>query len=186
MLKTASVSPVRSGNQTINDGNLVIGTSGNGIDFSATTSGSGTMTSELFSDYEEGTWTPAFATDGTPFDVAPTYNVRAGSYTKIGRMVFCTFWLDMLSVTKGAASGNIIITGLPFTANATRPGGGMPTFAQNWATNNPDMCRVVAGGTSILLYYRSTANGSTLAITVASFDTYSTANRIEGYVTYYV
>ena len=36
-------------------GNLIIGTSGNGIDFSATP---GTGTSELLDDYEEGTWTP--------------------------------------------------------------------------------------------------------------------------------
>ena len=42
-------------NFTIADGNLVIGTAGHGIDFSAT---SGTGTSELLADYEEGTWTP--------------------------------------------------------------------------------------------------------------------------------
>ena len=41
------------GDVTLSTGNLVIGTSGKGIDFSATSSGSGTMTSELFSDYEE-------------------------------------------------------------------------------------------------------------------------------------
>ena len=33
-------------------------TAGNGIDFSATSDGSGTTTSELFSDYEEGSWSP--------------------------------------------------------------------------------------------------------------------------------
>ena len=37
--------------------NIVIGTSGKGIDFSATSHPAG-MTSELLSDYEEGTWTP--------------------------------------------------------------------------------------------------------------------------------
>ena len=44
-----------TGDQTISTGNLVIGTSGKGVDFSATP---GTGTSELFDDYEEGTWTP--------------------------------------------------------------------------------------------------------------------------------
>jgi hypothetical protein len=39
---------------TLKDGNVVLA-DGNGIDFSAT---SGTGTSELFDDYEEGTWTP--------------------------------------------------------------------------------------------------------------------------------
>jgi hypothetical protein len=47
-----------SGNYKLDTGNLVIGTAGKGISFSATASGSGTMTSELLADYEEGTWTP--------------------------------------------------------------------------------------------------------------------------------
>jgi len=44
------------GNLTLASGNNVVFASGNGIDFSAT---AGTGTSELFSDYEEGVWTPA-------------------------------------------------------------------------------------------------------------------------------
>ena len=55
-----------SGDMTITNGNLVIGTSGKGIDFSAT---SGTGTSELLADYEEGTFTPVVkgtSTVGTP------------------------------------------------------------------------------------------------------------------------
>ena len=38
------------GNVTIENGNLILGTSGKGIDFSATSDGSGTSTSELFDD----------------------------------------------------------------------------------------------------------------------------------------
>ena len=61
MLKTVStingfISPTFSGDVTLSNGNLVIGTSGKGIDFSATP---GTGTSELLTDYEEGDWTPA-------------------------------------------------------------------------------------------------------------------------------
>ena len=44
----------RTGDVELKTGNLVV-PSGKGIDFSAT---SGTGTSELFDDYEEGTWTP--------------------------------------------------------------------------------------------------------------------------------
>jgi hypothetical protein len=58
-------------------GNVVIGTSGKGIDFSAT---AGTGTSELFADYEEGTFTPTVA--------GVTLTLAAGRYTKIGRTVF--------------------------------------------------------------------------------------------------
>ena len=53
-----SASPTLSGDVNLSTGNLVIGTAGKGIDFSITSSGSGTMTSELLADYEEGTWEP--------------------------------------------------------------------------------------------------------------------------------
>jgi hypothetical protein len=105
MLKTVGFPSTRTGDQTIVNGNLVIGTSGNGIDFSATP---GTGTSELLSDYEEGTWTP------TSFDI--TYAAASGSYTKVGREVFLHFSI-VLPVT--ADANNITIVGFPFTVANT-------------------------------------------------------------------
>ena len=69
-------------------GNLVVSNSGNGIDFSAT---SGTGTSELFDDYEEGTWTPTTAGDAT----GALNGQQAGTYTKIGRFVHVQFQIDI-------------------------------------------------------------------------------------------
>jgi len=69
-----------TGNHVITDGNVVV-SSGYGIDFSAT---AGTGTSELFDDYEEGTWTPTTAGDATGVITG-----QAGQYTKIGRLVHC-------------------------------------------------------------------------------------------------
>ena len=70
-------------------GNVVVA-SGQGIDFSATSHPAG-MTSELLSDYEEGTWTPSFSKSGGS---TPT-QTSTGTYTKIGNIVyfsfFCTF-----------------------------------------------------------------------------------------------
>ena len=66
-------------NLTIADGNLVFSTNGHGIDFSATADGSGTDSSELLDDYEEGTWTPT-VTGGT-------ISNSGAYYTKIGRAV---------------------------------------------------------------------------------------------------
>lgn len=51
-----SAAPTLSGDVNLSTGNLVIGTDGKGIDFSITSHPAG-MTSELLSDYEEGTWT---------------------------------------------------------------------------------------------------------------------------------
>ena len=102
----------------------VIPASGFGIDFAAT---SGTGTSELLADYEEGTWTPTIAFGGA--SVGVTYGSRSGVYTKIGRMVYFTFSFALTS--KGSSTGNITITGLPFTS--TNIGQAMLRFSYNAA-----------------------------------------------------
>jgi hypothetical protein len=108
-----SASPTLSGDVTLSTGNLVIGTAGKGIDFSVTSSGSGTMTSELLADYEEGTWTATL----TGTTTAPTIPVTTTAiYTKIGRQV--TIELSFLNVTTTGASGNLQVSGLPFAAGS--------------------------------------------------------------------
>jgi hypothetical protein len=96
----------------VKNGNLVIGTSGNGIDFSATGNSSGTMTSELLDDYEEGSWTPNFTFNGNSTGL--TYSNRGGLYTRVGRLVTC-YCMIVLSA-KGSSTGNVLVTGLPYTA----------------------------------------------------------------------
>ena len=91
-------------------GNLVIGTSGKGIDFGATggpASGS-TGTSEILDDYEEGTWSPTLA--------GAVVTSSEGKYTKVGNLVH---FQARLAWTSGG-SGNIF-GGLPYTATT---GGG--------------------------------------------------------------
>ena len=97
-----------TGNQTLSTGNLVIGTSGNGIDFSATP---GTGTSELFDDYEEGAWTPTL----TSASGVCTVGTNVGRYTKIGRMVYIDFRLQF-STNASVGTSTLTIGGLPFTA----------------------------------------------------------------------
>jgi len=91
-------------NVTVSAGNLVIGTSGKGIDFSATP---GTGTSELLADYEEGTWTP---TDDSGAGL--TFTLGNCTYTKVGRMVTC-YAVVTYPATASAASAKI--GGFPFT-----------------------------------------------------------------------
>lgn len=100
-----------SGNFTLATGNLVIGTSGKGIDFSADGQAAG-MTSELLDDYEEGTWTPVIG--GETSESGQAYTAQRGMYTKVGRMVTCTF--DVVLATKGTITGDVALKGLPFTA----------------------------------------------------------------------
>ena len=67
-----------------------------------------------FSDYEEGTWTPAY-TFATPGDLSVVYTIQKGRYTKVGRIVTLEITLDTSTFTHTTASGDLQITGLPFT-----------------------------------------------------------------------
>lgn len=108
-----------TGDLSVIAGNVVV-SNGKGIDFSATASGSGTMTSELLNDYEEGTWTPTVTAEtGT---IGATV-VNSANYTKIGRLVSVTF--DITITSAGTGTGGLKLS-LPFscvagsTAGATR------------------------------------------------------------------
>ena len=107
--------PTLVGDATLSTGNLVIGTSGKGIDFSAT---AGTGTSELLADYEEGDWTPSF-TFGTAGNLTIVYSSQVGRYTKIGRTVHVEMTMATTTFTHTTASGNATINGLPFTIGGT-------------------------------------------------------------------
>jgi hypothetical protein len=104
-----------TGNLTVNLGNVVIGTSGKGIDFSVTSSGTGTMTSELLADYEEGTWTPTLI--GTTTNPTVTYTLQRGIYTKVGRVVTVSAYVAWSAISGG--SGNIAFGNLPFTVESS-------------------------------------------------------------------
>jgi hypothetical protein len=110
---TEKMSISSAGNVSIASGNIVMSTSGKGIDFSATGDGSGTDTSELFDDYEEGTWSPSFGNYGG------TETVSQARYVKIGRMVYAGFKIE----TDGASdTSNAQVNGLPYTVVNTTNG----------------------------------------------------------------
>jgi hypothetical protein len=96
------------GNVSVN-GNVVLA-SGSGVDFSAT---SGTGTSELFDDYEEGTWTPT-VTSGS--GTLTTVTVSEALYTKIGRIV--TVHTKFVLTDAGTGSSNLIVDGFPYVINS--------------------------------------------------------------------
>jgi hypothetical protein len=83
--------------------NLKITTSGKGIDFSAT---SGTGTSELLDDYEEGVFVPV------GFGI--TYSTASGVYTKIGNTVI---WSAIVTFPT-TADTNVARVTLPFAVAA--------------------------------------------------------------------
>lgn len=150
-----------TGDATIKSGNLVIGTSGKGIDFSTT---SGTGTSELLSDYEEGTWTPTLASaTGT----LTTVGAATGYYTKVGRLV--TLNANVVITTNGTGGTALLFGSLPFSISTTN-------------TTGAGIEQAVTGKTLAVSSYNTT----TLYVTFYDF-TYPGANnaRIVVSVSYY-
>jgi hypothetical protein len=67
----------------------------------------GTAAANTLDDYEEGTWTPGF--EGATI----SGNNGVGFYTKIGNVVYVTYYTGTISISN--QSGAARITGLPFT-----------------------------------------------------------------------
>jgi hypothetical protein len=75
-------------------------------------------------DYEEGTWTPVL-TFGTPGNLSVTYSTQTGYYVKVGRVVHVWGTIFTSAFTHTTASGNMQITGLPFTSADIRAEGAL-------------------------------------------------------------
>lgn len=151
-----SVDP--SGNFTPK-GNLVVGTSGKGIDFSVYSSGTGTSPSKVLYDYEFGTWTPSLSRDGSAPTV--TYGTRYARYSKVGSTVTLTCFMSWSANTGG--SGAWIVSGFPFTtvnnvgsviASSTGDYGGL-TFGAGYtqtgvsADRNATVAYLATGGSGV-------------------------------------
>ena len=62
-------------------------------------------------DYEEGSWTPALQSAGSP-----TVNTAVGIYTKIGNFVHHSFYMH---ITGATFSNSTRVSGLPFAYSAS-------------------------------------------------------------------
>jgi hypothetical protein len=107
-------------------------------------------------DYEEGVWTPSCGGNAT-------YGSQAGTYVKIGKMVFVN---GSMSVTTLGTGFSASITNLPFTVEAnstiTYPGGGSVVFS-GIATNVTTLVPAAQQNTTNLNFYSTTASGPTLS-----------------------
>jgi hypothetical protein len=144
-----ATTPTLVGDVTLSTGNLVIGTSGKGIDFSATP---GTGTSELLADYEEGTWTLTITPSSGTFTSVTAQDSR---YTKIGNIVVATFRYTVANA--GTAGGTVTIS-LPFTAAARDCG----TFRENAVSGAQGSVMANSGtATAGVRYYDNSFAGGT-------------------------
>jgi len=132
-----------TGDFALSSGNLVIGTSGKGIDFSADPSAAG-MTSELLDDYEEGTWTPTDASGA-----GLTLTVTAATYTKIGRMVYASLNITFPTTANGST---LILGGLPFTSSQ------LGSLAIGYTTQGASIMGLVGAGDTLFFLYDAAGN----------------------------
>jgi hypothetical protein len=169
-----ATTPTLVGDVTLSTGNLVV-SNGKGIDFSATP---GTGTSELLADYEEGDWTPVYDTTGTNFTTM-TMDVISATYTKIGRQVTVRAFIRTDNVDTTGATGNLRISGLPFTSAANGYSAVAIGFATDWAGNTPLNAYVNDGATTINLMYRTTVAvaGATQSCVPADMTTGASADK---------
>jgi hypothetical protein len=146
-----------AGDVSISTGNVVIGTAGKGIDFSATSSNG---TSEILADYEEGVWTPTITAEtGT----IGTTVVNSANYTKVGRLVSVTFDITITSAGTGTAGLKVSLPFSPSVAGNTcgvlreyQVTGNMGQVYKYDATNA--LCNLYNNSTLIVTNYRIMAS----------------------------
>ena len=127
-------------------GSLILPQSGQGIYLGVTSA----TAANLLDDYEEGTWTPAlgnFSGSAESF-IDPRY-------TKIGRMVFCSFQLQIGSFPSDGSS--FLITGLPFTV---LDGAGTTFGAVPFMSTRANMFGLTAGGNNTQMEMYSLTDGA--------------------------
>jgi hypothetical protein len=142
---------------TVSTGNVIIGTAGKGIDFSAqtATSASGaSTTSELLDHYEEGTWTPTIGGNAT-------YHSQTGEYTRIGRYIYVNCSMQIAVIGTGSTT---TVSGFPFSISGL--GGSVNRFA-NLATNVINL--MVTPATTSTNFCSVTTSAGVVTDTVAVF-----------------
>ena len=118
---------------TVSTGNVVIGTAGKGIDFSAQTSTSATgasATSEVLDHYEEGTWTPTCTTSN--YAVA---SMTGGYYTRTGNICKVNMECYINNTSGSVGGGDITFGGWPFN-----PAGGWEQKMNIQVSNTQVVC----------------------------------------------
>ena len=145
----------------------------------------GTGSANKLEDYESGTWNPTYTSSSTDPTFSP--NLQNGEYTKIGRMVYASFRLR--GAISGTKTGNLRLSGLPFTANSSpATGSGSIGLTENFGADNyPTNLRVNQSATYINLMVYDNADprdGLFTNVTVTSTSGSSSGNYIIGHVVY--
>ena len=144
------------GHLKIHNGDLVIGTNGHGIDFSASES-SNTTASSVLADYEEGTWVP---TTNANLTLNTSYDTFG--YVKVGKMVTIRGYF----VASAVSGTNTIELSLPFTVSEWTERanyGGSGTMFKYVSGDYGTVAVYTPEGSSTMRFYRCQGDNSVWA-----------------------
>ena len=160
----------------VTDGDLVIGTSGHGINFGATGDGTGSSQAEILDDYEEGTWSPTVSSGNASF------STLIGRYTKIGNQV--TLWVRIAGGGSYSGSSALIIQGLPFTNNTPfNPIGTSEYYKILFGNGFSDHCTPYLAGQNLQWLRNGSSGGSGNYLTVDLFYSGAAIQTVLTYMT---
>ena len=172
------------GNVTVSTGNLVIGTAGKGIDFTAENTGrlgggATDRTASVLDDYEEGTFSPVFSGGGSY-----TYNttVTKGQYVKIGRKVTAQLAI-LLTGASSLGSNAVSILGLPFSTGTGEQFVSTLSIGllRNTAADNPNFKGYINSGNAIITLTKNASNAGGASAIGTDL---TTTTQIYGTITY--
>ena len=138
-----------------------------GISFAATANSSGSTSSELFDDYEEGSFTPYIDREnGSPII---GYDAQDGYYTKIGRVVYFYAEVRITSYNGNGSYGSTFLRGLPYQSAARTAGRGVWNSVQynsyyrdiDSSASNRDIAVVQGSSEKVVFYVMRSENSWT-------------------------
>ena len=116
-----------------------------------------TAATNALDDYEEGTFTPVII--GSTTTGTATYSSQNGKYTKVGNRVFWEIYIDW---TGGTGTGNLRVSGLPFTisiALATYPAASIAYVYNVTTSAGHQLTALQASGDTYVYFYQIPSGG---------------------------
>ena len=157
-------------NVAVTGGNIIMGTAGKGIDFTASSNAAGAV-NDVLKFYEEGTFIP-FLADNSNTLAAQYHNGQVGRYTRIGNRCFFQLFIRTTATTGLTGSDQAYIEGLPFASvNVTYAHAAINAGAYgSLGTGNALGGDIIANSQKIRLQ-RVTGSAGTLQMTVNEWST---------------
>ena len=128
-------------------------------------------------DYEEGTFTPAYTGSS---GMAVTHDVQVGRYVKVGRVVH--FLIELGTDSVGYCSGNLEITGLPFTVKDL-DGAATVGLNYNFDVSLANYRFVAAENTTVIRIYNSNSTNQFATCSTASGTNSNRLRLVGTYIT---